>query len=137
MTAQKRTPAKKAAAKKTAAKKAAPKKAVAKKKAPAKRAPARKKAPARQPEYEEYEYETEEEPEPPVRDRRAKDRTEDRWGTWDKRIRDLFIFILGVGVIVNEIWVEADPRLPGLVAGFTLVGIPLALYTDEQRRLRP
>lgn len=60
----------------------------------------------------------------------------DQWQKYEKRIRDLIIFVLGIAGIANEFWIEKEPRLPVLLAGFALIGIPLTLYADEQRRIK-
>ena len=70
-----------------------------------------------------------------ARKRRPTREETDQWAKYEKRVRDVIIFVLGIAGIVNEFWIETEPRLPVLLAGFALIGIPLTLYADEQRRL--
>lgn len=60
----------------------------------------------------------------------------DKWSVWDKRIRDLVIFLLGVGAIANELFLETEIRPAALIAASFMVGIPLTLRADEARRDR-
>lgn len=58
----------------------------------------------------------------------------DRWGTWDKRIRDLVIFLIAAGALVNELFLKDKPEIPTLVFLAGILGLPLALKADELRR---
>lgn len=61
-------------------------------------------------------------------------RKNDKWDTWDLRIRDSVLFITGVLGIVNEIWFATAPRPSLLIFLGSLVGLPLALEADRRRR---
>jgi hypothetical protein len=104
------------------------KKAPAKKKAAAKKAPAKKvsKATAEARKHAEEE-----------RQAAAEQEEKDRWSTWDKRVRDSFIFLLGAAAFVNEIFFTDSPRPAALVAIGGMIGIPLVLAADEKRREGP
>ncbi|WP_406205331.1 hypothetical protein OH807_30665 [Kitasatospora sp. NBC_01560] len=46
-------------------------------------------------------------------------------------IRDAVLFLLGMAVIVREVWTPpADPSV--IVTGLTLAGLPAALSRDER-----
>lgn len=61
-------------------------------------------------------------------------RAQDRWATWDKRVRDSMIFALGVIGALNELFIEKDPRPTALVFIGSIIGVPFALKADERRR---
>lgn len=58
----------------------------------------------------------------------------DKWATWDKRIRDAFIFIIGLGFAINELVVETEPRPSALIFVANMIGVPLVLAAVERKR---
>ncbi|MEV8095215.1 hypothetical protein [Kitasatospora sp. NPDC085879] len=63
--------------------------------------------------------------------RRPRRRTRWREITGLRTIRDLVLFVLGMAVIVREVWTPpADPSV--IVTGLTLAGLPAALSRDER-----
>lgn len=58
----------------------------------------------------------------------------DKWSTWDKRIRDLFIFAIGLGFAVNELVFESEPRPAALIFVANMIGVPLILAAAERKR---
>lgn len=74
--------------------------------------------------------EEEAKPQLPVPDRRQNKREEDRWAKWDKRLRDLVIFGMGVGSLYRIFILGAESD-PVIVAGsFLLCGLPFAFGAD-------
>lgn len=72
---------------------------------------------------------------PEKKDRRTVGRRdEDKWGQWDKRIRDLVIWIIGVGALVNELFLKDHPEPSTLIFLGGVLGIPFILKADEIRR---
>lgn len=61
-------------------------------------------------------------------------RTQDKWSTWDKRLRDTLIYLLGIVGAINELFLEKDPRPTALVFIGSIIGAPFALKADERRR---
>lgn len=59
---------------------------------------------------------------------------EDKWSRWDKRIRDLVIWIIGVGALMNELFVKKQPEPTTLIFLGGILGIPFILKADEIRR---
>lgn len=59
---------------------------------------------------------------------------EKKWERWDKRLRDIVLFIVGIAGVVNELWIEPEPRLYSLIFLGSILGIPFALRADEKRR---
>lgn len=57
-----------------------------------------------------------------------------KWTRWDKRARDLAIFVVGIGIIVNEAIVSKTKDLPTMLFGGGMAGLPFVLKTDEMRR---
>lgn len=56
---------------------------------------------------------------------------------WTKITRDLVLFAVGVGLIVNEAVLRSGPERPSLlVAYMAMVGAPTVLRYDERRRGR-
>lgn len=60
-------------------------------------------------------------------------RVEDRWGRYEKRVRDLVIFAVGIGGVINELFVLENPRLVALPIIASLIGVPFVLNADERR----
>lgn len=61
--------------------------------------------------------------------------TEERkWERWDKRLRDLVLFLIGIAGVINELWIEDTPRYVSLIFLGSILGIPFALRADEKRR---
>lgn len=98
-------------------KKASAKKAPAKKKAASRSAAAKKAAETRK-----------------INESIEKQAQRDRWTTWDKRVRDSFIFLLGAIAFINEIFFTDEPRPAALVAIGGMIGVPLVLAAGEKRR---
>lgn len=63
-------------------------------------------------------------------------REEDKWNKWDNRVRDLFIWMLGAADLINQFFFTKDPSEVLILAGFAVLGIPIALEQDKLRRLR-
>lgn len=61
-------------------------------------------------------------------------RQEDKWQVWDKRIRDLIIWVIGVGALVNELFLKAEPNPATLIFLGGMIGVPFVLKADEVRR---
>jgi hypothetical protein len=61
---------------------------------------------------------------------------QDFYDEWSVRIRDLLLYLVGVAGIVNEIWLEEEPRWSILVFVASLVGLPTVLKLDEVRSHR-
>lgn len=61
-------------------------------------------------------------------------RADDQWARWDKRVRDLVLFAVGIAGIVNELFLSDEPNPTALVFLATIVGVPFVLRADEKRR---
>lgn len=59
---------------------------------------------------------------------------EQQWERWDKRLRDIVLFLIGIAGVCNELWIEQEPRLYALIFLGSILGIPFALRADEKRR---
>jgi hypothetical protein len=59
---------------------------------------------------------------------------EQKWDRWDKRLRDITLFLVGIAGVINELWIEETPRLYSLIFLGSILGIPFALRADEKRR---
>jgi hypothetical protein len=57
-----------------------------------------------------------------------------KWQLWDKRIRDLIIWIIGVVALVNELFIKVKPEIPTLTFLAGILGLPFVLKADEIRR---
>lgn len=69
------------------------------------------------------------------KERRQKVRREqDKWLIYEPRIRDAVIFIVGVGGVINELFILESPRSVALVFLASLIGVPFVLSADERRR---
>ncbi|MFI6447824.1 hypothetical protein [Kitasatospora sp. NPDC050543] len=67
----------------------------------------------------------------PAAGRRHRRRTRWRQITGLTTLRDAVLFLLGMAVIVREVWTPpADPSV--IVTGLTLSGLPAALSRDER-----
>lgn len=62
--------------------------------------------------------------------------TPDRWSVWDRRLRDLGLFVLGAVLTVNEFVIRADVRIAALPFLAGLLSLPLALRADERNQRR-
>jgi hypothetical protein len=62
------------------------------------------------------------------------DSRDEQWVKWDKRIRDLVLYAVGVVGICNELFVQPHARAVNLVFLGSLLGLPLVLRSDEKRR---
>lgn len=56
---------------------------------------------------------------------------EDQWNKWNKRIRDLVIWGLGVGGVVNQLFIREEVDWPALVFIAGILGLPFAFRADE------
>lgn len=57
-----------------------------------------------------------------------------RW-RWPTVTRDTVLFVVGLGGIINEAFIRAEPTRPELLVLFAgMVGLPVALRRDEGRR---
>lgn len=65
---------------------------------------------------------------------RPSDKPADRWGTWEKRLRDLVIFVVAIGGMINELFFQQEPRPTILLFLTGVLGLPFALRADEKRR---
>lgn len=63
-------------------------------------------------------------------------RADERWAKYEKRIRDSVIFLVGIGGVINELWVEPSPRAAALVFLASLIGVPFVLSADEKRSVQ-
>lgn len=58
----------------------------------------------------------------------------DRFSQWEKRIRDLVIWVIGVAALINELFIKEEPATGTLVFLAGVLGIPFILKADEIRR---
>lgn len=65
---------------------------------------------------------------------RRKSDGEREWARWDKRIRDALLFSVGLAGVINELWIQPEPRIYSLVFLGSILGIPFVLHADEKRR---
>lgn len=65
--------------------------------------------------------------------RRKSDRDKE-YTKWDKRLRDLAVFLLGCAGVVNELWIQKEPRLYALLFIATMLGLPFVLSASEKSR---
>lgn len=49
-------------------------------------------------------------------------------------IRDVLSFVLGVGIICNEVFFQPTVETASMTVGIALVGLPLAFGADERRK---
>lgn len=61
-------------------------------------------------------------------------REKDKWSKWDKRIRDLIIWVIGTGALVNELFLKESPETATLVFLAGVLGVPFILKADEMKR---
>lgn len=63
-----------------------------------------------------------------------KEPSEDRWTRWDRRIRDLVLWAIGIYALWNELFQEPEirPLAIPIIAG--VLGFPFAALADERRR---
>lgn len=59
---------------------------------------------------------------------------ENKWQIWDKRVRDVGLYIVGMLGVINELFIQPEPRPTSLVFLATVLGIPFVLRADEKRR---
>jgi hypothetical protein len=68
----------------------------------------------------------------PSRRRRAKPRH--RLPSGFATIRDLVSFVIGIGIIGNEIFIQASIEPYAVGVGLALTGLPLVFGADERRK---
>lgn len=61
-------------------------------------------------------------------------RADDRFALWDRRVRDILLYVVGIGGVINELFVVHEPRVYALVFLASILGIPFVLRQDEKRR---
>jgi hypothetical protein len=62
-------------------------------------------------------------------------REQDKWNVWDKRVRDLGIYIVALAGVVNQLFFSKNPSETILVFLAAMLGFPLILKADEVRRI--
>lgn len=62
-------------------------------------------------------------------------RAEDLYATWNVKVRDTIIFIVGVFGVINELFIVENPRPSILIFLGSLIGIPFVMGADEKRNL--
>ena len=62
-------------------------------------------------------------------------RQQDVWNVWDKRIRDIGIYVVAIAGVVNQIFFTRNPSETVLVFLAAMLGFPLILRADENRRV--
>jgi hypothetical protein len=68
--------------------------------------------------------------------RREEGRREaDRWSIWDRRVRDLGIYIVALAGVINQLFFAKEPSETILVFLAAALGFPLVLRADEIRRM--
>lgn len=60
----------------------------------------------------------------------------DKWGKWDKRVRDIGIYILGLVGALNELFRQTEPRVTALLFIASMLGLPFVFRADELRARR-
>lgn len=58
----------------------------------------------------------------------------DKWSVWDRRIRDVGIYLVAITGAVNQLFFTKDPSETILVFLAAMLGFPLILRADEVRR---
>lgn len=58
----------------------------------------------------------------------------DLWAIWDKRLKDLSMFVFGAIGFFHELLVRGEPEVIILVAAGALMGVPLVMSADSKRR---
>jgi hypothetical protein len=58
---------------------------------------------------------------------------EDLWVKWNQRIRDVTLFVLGLGAAANELFLRDDIRPTAIPVIATLLGLPIILRQDEKK----
>lgn len=62
--------------------------------------------------------------------------SDERFNLWDKRLRDILLFAVGVGGVINELWVQSEPRPYALIFLGSILGVPFVLRADEKRKAK-
>lgn len=63
-------------------------------------------------------------------------RAEDLYATWNVRVRDTVIFVVGVVGVINELFIVFEPRPSILIFLGSLIGVPFVLGADEKRNIQ-
>lgn len=61
-------------------------------------------------------------------------REEDKWALWDKRIKDVAIFIFGSVGFFHELLIRPEPNIYMIIASGALMNVPLVMAADAKRR---
>lgn len=48
-------------------------------------------------------------------------------------LRDVISFLLGIGIVVNEVWLSTSVEAYAIGVGVALMGLPLVFGADERR----
>lgn len=59
----------------------------------------------------------------------------DKWNVWDRRIRDVGIYLVAIAGAINQLFFTPDPSETALVFLAAMLGFPLVLRADEARRV--
>lgn len=62
-------------------------------------------------------------------------RESDKWNVWDRRVRDIGIYVVAITGAVNQLFFTEDPSETALVFLAAMLGFPLVLRADESRRV--
>jgi hypothetical protein len=61
-------------------------------------------------------------------------RNGDKFSIWDRRVRDIGIYIVAILGVINQLFFVEDPSETTLVFLAAMLGFPLVLKADEFRR---
>lgn len=60
-------------------------------------------------------------------------REEDLWAHWERRLKDLAMFVFGAAGFFHEMLFRPEPEIALLVASCGLMGVPLVMAADTLR----
>lgn len=49
-------------------------------------------------------------------------------------MRDLVSFLLGLGMVIDQVWLSRSANTTLILAGLALMGLPVALGIDEKKK---